>query len=352
MSNSILLVGTAVTRPGATGTLYRSENGGPWCPAEGMPLDTGVQALTPHPQKPGTVFAATREGVYRSTDHGMTWQKLAVPGRNEEFWSVAIHPRKPEVVFAGASPVGVYRSDDTGASWRRVGSADPMPELCEMLPKTPASRLMRICFDPADPSRMFGACETNGLIVSDDGGESWRDASETLISISESDALLRSKIVTGSTFEGIIDGHAVCVSARKPGVVYYACRMGVFSTDDNGRTWHDHEVGRFAPFSYSRDLRIAVDDPATFYLALSIGARSNSGAYYRSKDFGATWARVDEGITAQSTIMSTNLHATDPRRMIYLTRGGQIVYTEDQCHSWLERQLPSDAGDGFCAAIL
>ena len=154
-------------------------DGGDWEPASGIPLNTGVQALTTHPGQPGTVFAATRAGMYKSTDTGASWKKLDVPSHNEEFWSVSIHPRKPDVVFAGVSSVGVYRSDNGGTNWRRVGSKDPMPELCDYskAPKGVTSRLMRLCFDPTDPDLMFGACETNGLIVSEDGGETWRDAS-------------------------------------------------------------------------------------------------------------------------------------------------------------------------------
>jgi photosystem II stability/assembly factor-like uncharacterized protein len=350
---SILLAGTAVTRPGATGTLFRSVAGGDWKPVAGMPLDTGVQALTPHPTLPAVVFAATRAGVFRSGDSGASWTKLNVPSAREEFWSISIHPVKPEVIFAGTAPVGVYRSNDGGDSWRRVGSKDPMPELCDYTnAKGLTSRLMRICFDPSNPDLMFGACETNGLILSEDGGENWRDSSAALVRLSEEHGNLRSAIITPDASEGILDGHAVCVSADRPGTVFYACRMGLFTSADKGISWRNHEVGRFAPFSYCRDLRIAVNDPRSFYLALSIGARSNAGALYRSSDACETWTRVNDPVTAQSTIMSLNVHPADAKRVIYLTRGGQVHWTEDGCQHWGEKQLPAEAGDGFCAAIL
>ncbi len=351
--SSVLLVGTAVTRPGAVGTLYRSENGGQWAPAAGIPTNTGVQALTAHPDRPGTVFAATRAGMYKSTDAGASWIKLDVPSKNEEFWSVSIHPTRPDVVFAGTAPIGVYRSDDGGVRWRRVGSPEPMPELCDYSnAKGLTSRLMRLCFDPTNPDLMFGACETNGLLVSEDGGETWRNSSEALIELSDKHENLRSAIITPNQTEGILDGHAVAMTPTQPGVVFYACRMGLFSSGDKGKSWHDYDVGRFAPFSYCRDLRVALDDPATFYLPMSIAARSNAGAFYRSTDTCRTWQRVDESVTARSTVMSMNTHASDPKRLIYLTRGGQVMWTEDRCVTWREAQLPADAGDGFCAAIL
>lgn len=350
---SVLLVGTAVTRPASVGTLFRAVDGGPWVRAAGMPTDAGVQALTAHPGQPGVVFAATRVGLFKSIDSGTSWRKLDIPGANEQFWSVSIHPARADVVFAGAAPVGVYRSNDGGEHWQRVGASDPMPELCDYSnAKGLTSRLMRIAFDPTRPELMFGACETNGLIVSEDGGETWRDASQGLIQLAEQHAHLRSAIITPNQTEGILDGHAVVVTPAHPGVVFYACRMGLFSSADKGKSWHDYDVGRFAPFSYCRDLRLATDDPDTFYLPMSIGARSNSGAFYRSTDGCRTWQRVDESVTAMSTIMSMNTHATDPRRAIYLTRGGQVMWTEDRCASWRESQLPAEAGDGFCAAIV
>ena len=352
--SSILLAGTAVTRKDAIGTLFRSANGGDWEPAAGMPLDTGVQALTAHPSQRGTVFAATRAGLYKSLDSGATWKKLDVPGASEEFWAIAIHPHKPDVLFAGTAPVGVYRSDDGGNSWRRVGSKTPMPELTDYskAPKGLTSRLMRLCFDPTNPDLMFGACETNGLIVSEDGGETWHDSSSALIALAEQHENLRSAIITPNQTEGILDGHAVAMTPARPGVVFYACRMGLFSSADKGASWHNHEIGRFAPFDYCRDLRLAVDDPQTFDIPMSIGSRSNAGAFYRSTDLGATWKRADEAVTARSTLMSMNTHATDPAKAIYLTRGGQVMWTEDRCASWSEKQLPAAAGDGFCAALL
>jgi len=351
--SSVLLIGTAVTRAGAVGTLYRSVNGGDWAPATGIPLDTGVQALTTHRTRPGTAFAATRAGMYRTTDAGASWQKLDVPANKEEFWSVSIHPDQPDVVFVGTAPVGLYRSDDGGTTWRRVGNTAPMPEICDYSnAKGLTSRLMRVCFDPTNPQLMFGACETNGMIVSEDGGETWRDSSSALIELLQQNASLKSAIITPNDYEGILDGHAVCVTPQQPGVVFYACRMGLFTSSDKGKSWRNHDVGRFAPFSYCRDLRIAVDDPDTFYLALSIGARSNAGAFYRSTDRCETWQRVDEAVTAKSTIMSSNLHATDPGKLIYMTRGGQVIWTEDLCASWNEKQLPAAAGDAFCGAIL
>src|SRR5260221_10988148 len=202
---TILLPGTAVTRKDAAGPLDRWSDAGAGEPAEGIPLNTGVQGFAAHPMMPGVVFAAARSGVYRSTDSGASWHKLAVPSHNEEFWSVSVHPTRPDVIYAGAAPVGVYRSEDCGESWRRVGSGQGMRELCDMTGATgfSISRLMRLCFDPTNPASMYGACETNGMIVSDDGGQAWRGAIQGLIEITDNNEKLRSKDTRQNDCAGI-----------------------------------------------------------------------------------------------------------------------------------------------------
>ncbi len=50
--------------------------------------------------------------------------------------------------------------------------------------------------------------------------------------------------------------------------------------------------------------------------------------------------------------MSMNVHATDPNKVSYITRGGQVMWTEDRCTTWNEQQLPAQAGDGFCVCVI
>jgi photosystem II stability/assembly factor-like uncharacterized protein len=353
--NSVLLVGTANTRPGALGALFRAKGEGEFMPVVGLSAETGVQAITLHPTREGTVYAALREGVFQSNDAGESWERLPIPGApGETFWSVAVHPQDPDILLVGCAPVGVYKSVDGGAHWRRVGTAAPMAERCDMSAAKMfnQSRLMRIAFDPSDPTQVFGACETNGFIVSQDGGETWRDASDALIALAEQHPALRSQINVPDDSEGMLDGHAVCVSPARPGLVFYACRMGLFSTADHGQSWRNHDIGKFAPITYSRDIRVDAQDPAVLYLALSISSRSAAGALYRSDDLGETWRQVDQSTPALSTVMSMGAHPRQGGRVIYVTRGGQTHWSDDGGRSWNARQLPAEAGDAYCAASL
>jgi hypothetical protein len=344
---NLILVGTAVTRPESIGSMYQMRPGGQWELANGIPADAAVQAITPHPTRENLVFAATRKGVYRSTDGGASWHRLDVTDQAVQFWTVVVHPQQPDTLFAGTAPVGVYRSDDGGDTWRQCEAQ--LPERFKI--GFGASRLMRIGFHATNPQIMFGAIEINGLLISTDGGEHWAASTQGLEALAELPHL-KSREVTDDDTEGMFDAHSVCSSPARPDALFYICRLGIFETQDLGKTFRELDVRKYAPFSYTRDARIACDDPRTMYACFSISSRSEAGAFYRSTDLGETWQRADAPVQARSTIMGFNLHVSDPRGAVTVTRGGQVFSTTDACRSWTEKQLPANAGDAFCAAIL
>jgi photosystem II stability/assembly factor-like uncharacterized protein len=345
---NLMLVGTAVSRPGAVGSLFKVVKGGDWQLADGVPQDASVQAITPHPTRANVVFAATRKGVYRSTDAAETWSRLNVTTDPVAFWSVVVSPYNPDTLFAGSAPVGFYRSDDGGNTWRKL-KAD-YPERYSKLSFGP-SRTMRIAFHPTNPKIMYAVAEINGFLISEDGGDSWRGESQGLVGLSKQPNL-KSKIETDDDAEGVFDAHSVATTPAVPDALYYICRLGIFQSMDGGRSFKDLEVGKFAPFSYTRDCRFVANDPKKMYACFSISSRSNAGAMYGSEDLGKTWRRVDSPVTPRSTILGFGTHVSDPAGVISVCRGGQVFFTTDGCRTWTEKQLPENAGDAFCGGML
>ncbi len=80
-------------------------------------------------RKPWTIVSGAREGgIYKSTDGGDTWNKLAGGLPHELFGraNVAISAAKPERIYAliEAKPgSGLYRSEDSGATWSLVNGS-------------------------------------------------------------------------------------------------------------------------------------------------------------------------------------------------------------------------------------
>ena len=298
-----------------------------------------------HPTNPAVVFAGTVDGVWRSKDRGATFQQARFPDRGKQIWSFLVDSRDDKRIYAGASPLDVYRSDDGGESWQRL----PRPDIKDRARAPFAVRVMRMAQHPERGNEIYAALEVNGVIRTTDGGESWEDCSADLIRLSESPHL-KSKIVSDTFAEGMLDGHAIAISSADPDAVVLACRMGLFRSTDRGRTWQDMEMKKFSPVTYGRDVKVASHDPNTMYCALSVAAASKNGGVYRSNDAGRSWQRFDK-VEAHGTIMSVGLHQTDANQVYIGARyQGEIFGTQDGGESWTAMPLPGSVKDIYCVA--
>lgn len=342
---SHVYVGAARFSATAVGGIFRWAVGDErWEPlAKGLPEPANVQAITVHPVNPDLVYLGTQDGPYRSVDRGERWERLDFP-RETEVWSILVHPSRPRTLYAGTSPIGVYRSEDGGDTWRRLPARSP-----DRVRMSFACRVMRLAADPARPDELYATLEVGGVIRSLDGGESWEDMSANLVALAERPHL-KSRIQSDTETEGMLDGHALCVSAAAPGVVFLAVRMGLFRSADRGASWQDMEIGRFSPLTYARDLRVSPQDPRVLYGCLSPAARSEDGSLYRSLDLGETWTRFDHGIKAESTMMAVALNHRDARQVHCVSRTGQVFSTEDGGGAWRERRLPAGVQDVYAVA--
>jgi photosystem II stability/assembly factor-like uncharacterized protein len=344
--------GEAKFRGKYRGGLYRRGPGdGGWRSlTSGLPQDVEVRTILVHPRDPNVMYVGTGDGPYRSTDGGERWERLGFPERNIVIWTLGIHPTRPEVLYAGAAPVGLYRSTDGGDNWRKVPGA-VSPAHCERAGFD--TRTIRITFDPSRPDDIYVAIEVSGVIGSRDGGETWTDLSASLIKLAEQPHLQSS--VGGrhcGHCEGMLDSHALAISAAAPGTAFLAVRMGLFRSDDRGATWYDTDVGRFSPLKYCRDVIVAPHDPRVMYAALSQAAFSTAGSLYRSDDIAQTWKRIDHGVKAETTVMAVSTHPTDPNRVYCVTRRGQVLGTEDAGKSWTDYRLPDGVHDVYTVACV
>ena len=297
-----------------------------------------------HPADPNVVFAGTGDGVYRSTDKGRTFQRANFPVARQ-IWSFLVDAGNPKIVYAGGSPISMFRSEDTGETWKELANPG-MPDRAVM---PFACRVMRMAQHPTKPGTIYAALEVNGVMRSTDHGETWKDVSADLLRLAEKPHL-KSKIVSNTYNEGMLDGHAIAINPADPDGVIFAARMGLFQTHDGGETWKDMEVGRFSPTTYGRDIKVGADGK-TLYAALSVAAASKDGGVYRSTDKGETWSRFDS-VQVHGTIMAVTPHPTDANRVFLGARyDGEIHGTEDGGKTWESLPLPHGVKDIYSLAV-
>jgi photosystem II stability/assembly factor-like uncharacterized protein len=342
MAETFVYAGAAATKDGGAGGVFRrAAEGGDW---QHVFTKADAHAITVHPNNAEIVFIGTKDGPYRSSDRGAHWERAGFPDRDMQVWSLHIDRDDPRTVYAGGSPVAVYRSDDGGEHFKRM----PDPGLPNRVTMSFPCRVMRFAAHPRNPGELYATLEVNGAMHSRDGGESWQDCSADLVRLAD-EPRLKSRILSDTDTEGMLDGHAIAISGADPDGLILAVRMGLFHSADQGKTWQDMQVGRFSPYTYGRDIRVSPHDPKTLYACLSVAANSQAGALFRSTDTGKTWTRFDK-TEPQSTVMGVALNDRDPDQAYIAARRGQVFGTRDGGETWFDMPVPDACKDLYALA--
>jgi photosystem II stability/assembly factor-like uncharacterized protein len=149
-----------------------------------------------------------------------------------------------------------------------------------------------------------------------------------------------------------VDMHGVLVARWRPGMVFAIGRAGLFRSADQGAHWASAGLEPLNPKgqTYCRDIREVPGDPKTIWVAAGGNFQSDVGVLFRSKDGGASWARVDMGVKPQSTMFTMAFDRRQPKRMYCATTGGEVFASEDGGGSWGERHLPEGATQVYAMA--
>jgi photosystem II stability/assembly factor-like uncharacterized protein len=127
-----------------------------------------VFELTVHPREPHTVFAGANDGIYKSIDGGQSFERLPSPMDNLDVWRIAIDPVSPDIIFAGTRPAALFRSTDGGVQWQKLAA-----DIAEECPNVRVPRVTALTVDPSDHRIVWAGVEVDGVRRSTDGGNTW-----------------------------------------------------------------------------------------------------------------------------------------------------------------------------------
>lgn len=218
----------------------------------GMIDDSDIFAIRIDERKPDTVLMSACSGIYRSTDASAKWTKIqGIPYTSRRTHVIFQHPTRPEVIFAGTTE-GLWRSTDGGQTWG--------------LSVTVSRRqvINAVAVHPDQPDRVFLGTEDSGVLVSNDGGETFEPSNAGFINrqvrVVVPDRTERGRVYAGVIFDGVNGGffvsedggitwqqsnkgmgqrdvYSIYQSETHPETLYAGTNHGVFRSDDRGQTW-------------------------------------------------------------------------------------------------------------------
>jgi len=356
--------------------VYRSDDEGKnWAASsEGLP-HRDVAELALALSAPQVVYASLRTtardgqpfngGVCRSDDAGKTWKTvngLGMPNRvgrsgqssymSSQIKELAVDPRNPDVVYAGAQSwvtSGVYKTEDGGRHWTRATrhgrGSDRNMDLGWIDFWGPAVECLAIA--TLRPGRLaFGTSGT--VLASDDAGATWQQR------YSESADQGR---FSGNGLEVTCPNRVVPDPVRPDRLWFCYADIGLLVTDDHGRTFRrSHQGMHYAGNCFA----VVVDPqtPSTIWAATGQWER-NQGDVCRSDDGGQTWRVVGKPETGlpDGQVWQLLLDLKSPassRRLLATSKGTGVVESLDGGLSWhaINGNLPAQATKQPCGLLL
>lgn len=309
----------------STEGVYKTTNGGTsWTLSNAILM---AMDLVVDPANGQTVFAShgqlgtpadPQAGIYRTTNGGTSWTKLAggLPTTNFGRTSLAIAPSAagPSVVFAGVSDsvsrqvVGLYRSVNTGTTWTLQSS--------ENWASAQAWYDNVIAVNPLNVNRVYAA----GLdfYVSTNGGPNLAQQTFWFLGF---DFVVPPGGPEGPSDYVHADSHAITFDPLNPAIIYVGCDGGVFKSEDNGTTWAGRNGGLVTTQFYAG----LADGNATQALVLG-GLQDNGTVLYTGSP---SWSKVFGGDGGWCAIDPTD-ESVFYEEYVY----SEIYKSDDSGHFW------------------
>lgn len=332
------------------GGVWRSTNSGTsWAPVNDRMSNLAVCSLALVPGTPVTLYAGTGEGIYngdaiagngiyKSTDGGATFTRLASTSTWSYVNRIAVSPANPQILLAATrSPGGIYRSTNGGTSWVQVRSA---------------TACMQVLFDPNDVNKCVADVYEGGVhrvVHSTNAGVAWSNAASGLVSQS-----------------GLSGRIELCYAPSVANMVYASCGTNgglIWRSTDGGVNWTQQTTGSGSGAAWYYNALWVDPTDANFLV---------TGAYhtYKSVDGGVTLSQISNGYINTSQphpdchgyIADPGFNGTTNRRVYAVNDGG--IYTAADIRSatmstgWSRReqsyrasQFYGAAGDGATGRI-
>jgi photosystem II stability/assembly factor-like uncharacterized protein len=325
------------------GILKTTDGGTTWTKALDFSSSSlqGIADIIINPLRPSTVYAATTDGVYRSSNSGASWTRIhATPMAMD----ICMKPNDTSTLYIGAGNFastghGIYRSTNAGAI------SPTFTKLTSGLPAT-ITGMIRLHISPNNVNKVYasigkspGSTAASGLYASTNGGTSWSKASNTAY------------INNQGWF-----AHDVVASPANANTIYVA-EMDMYRSTNGGSSLS--KISDWSLWNFnSTTVGTQNEGTTTRYVhadihRLYISPFNNNtvfactdGGLFKTTNSGSSFVGLNGGLQTAQIYANMAISATDPNFMICgLQDNATFLY---QGAPGCVRKI---GGDGFSAAI-
>ena len=284
------------------GGLWMTQDGGRnWSEVAGL-HGQSIRSFVQAPSDSKVFFAGTLQGVYRSSDAGVSWTLISPPGSQEihEIESLAVDPTDTNILYAGTWHLA-WKTVDGGEHWHTIknGVIDD-------------SDVFSIVIDSTKPKTVY-ASACSGIYKSENAGELFHKIQGIPSTARRTRVLLQDpanhNVVYAGTTEGLyktVDGgknfkamtgpevivNDVWIDPTDPNAVLLATdRGGVLASSDGGESFAPVNQG----FSGRKVEALLVDGKQPARIFAGVVNDKSFGGVFVSTDGGQGWKQIGEG---------------------------------------------------------
>lgn len=252
-------------------------------------------------QVPVRLFAAGYgDGIYQTADGGQSWSTLPLDQVELAYYVkvLALSPNPIPTLYIGTTGQGLYLisldSESRSATLHRLKGIN----------------IKAIVIDPYTSHRLYAATWGQGVIWSQDGGQSWEPFNEGL---------------------PYLYTRTLAIAPTTPSTLYVGTVGGVYRRQDKQKQWESASKG--LEVLNVKTLAIDPEDPRVVYAGTGAQAKWH-GLYkwrslYRSLDSGKSWTALQEGPRGV-TVFTIVLEPGERRRILVGTGNGVMVSRDGQ----------------------